>query len=483
MRPKLSGATIYTLISALVIIVGTFLAIKYAKGGFRVTNNGIAVGTGLLVVNSFPTGAEVAIDGKLVTATDDTLYLEPGDYSIEIRRDGYNTWSKNMKVEKELVAQTNARLFPIAPSLTPLTFTGVQNIYPSPDGTKILYYTASASAERKNGLYILELTESPISFQRGPKQIAEDNPNFNLATAKFIWSPDSSEIMMIDGDRQLMLQADKLQNLQQLPDIFLTSKQTLTDWEREIYIREKQYLELFPPEIAQVATKSAKNVYLSPDKKRLMYTATEVAVIPDTIAAPLPATNTQPEERELSPGGIYIYDREEDKNFRVGSEASDSSEVNQPQKNLLMSGANGSDNVGGNNEVENGVEKNSENNEVGSDSSSVKNANRPGNSLIDTSTFTTLQASSSAQTADNFRVYHSSLYTNTFQWYPDSRHLFFVSENSIKVVEYDGSNVTNIYSGPFDTHFVYPWPDGNRLIIKTMFSAGVPDNLYTLELR
>lgn len=479
MRPKLSGATIYTLISALVIIVGTFLAIKYAKGGFRVTNNGIAVGTGLLVVNSFPTGAEVAIDGKLVTATDDTLYLEPGDYSIEIGRDGYNTWSKNMKVEKELVAQTNARLFPIAPSLTPLTFTGVQNIYPSPDGTKILYYTASASAERKNGLYILELTESPISFQRGPKQIAEDSPSFDLVTAKFIWSPDSSEIMMIDGDRQLMLQADKLQNLQQLPDIFLTSKQTLTDWEREIYIREKQYLELFPPEIAQVATKSAKNVYLSPDKKRLMYTATEVAVIPDTIAAPLPATNSQPEERELSPGGIYIYDREEDKNFRVGSEASDSSEVSQPQKNLLMSMVDGGD-AGSEGVGENGIKKN---NKVGSDSSIIKNPNQPENNLTDTHTFTTLQASSSAQTAENFKVYHSSLYTNTFQWYPDSRHLFFVSENSIKVIEYDGSNLTTLYSGPFDTHFVYPWSDGNRLIIKAMFSAGVPDNLYTLELR
>lgn len=454
MKPRISKGTIYTVVSALIIIIGAFLAIRYAKGGFRMTDNGISAGTGLLSVNSFPTGAEVYIDGKLVTATDDTLYLEPREYAVEIKRDGYNSWFKKMQIEEELVSQTNARLFPVAPSLTPLTFTGVQNIYPSPDGTKILYYAASASAERKNGLYVLELTDSPITFQRGPKQIAEDAPGFSLSTAKFIWSPDSTEIMMIDGDRQLMLQADRMQNLQQLQDIFPTSKQILTEWEQEMYIRERQYLEQFPQEVVLVATSSAKNVYISPDKKRLMYTATQSAVIPDTIVPPLPATNTQPEERIVSAGGIYIYDREEDKNFRIGTEASNSAEVDQPQKKLLV-------------------------------------INPLVTSLLDptgletasASAFSTLQATEAAKTADNFRVYHSSLYTNTFQWYPDSRHVFFVDEGSIKVMEYDGTNLTNLYSGPFDNRFVYPWPDGNRLIIKTLFSLGAPDNLYTLELR
>jgi len=454
MKPRISNAAIYTFVSALIIILGAFLAIRYAKGGFRMTEGGIAGGTGLLSVNSFPTGAEVFIDGKLVAATDDTLYLEPGDYSVEIKRDGYNSWMKNMKIEEELVSQTNARLFPIAPSLTPLTFTGVQNIYPSPDGTKILYYAASASAERKNGLYVLELTDSPLSFQRGPRQIAEEADGFDLATAKFIWSPDSTEIMMIDEDKQLMLQADRLQNLRQLPDIFPTRKQILTEWEREMYIRERQYLELFPPEVVQIATSSAKNAYISPDKKRLMYTATESAVIPDTIVPPLPATNTQPEERTLTAGGIYIYDREEDKNFRIGSEATNSAEVEQPKKVLLFTHY-----------------------------LSTSFTDPTGLETASTSAFTTLQATEAAKTADNFRVYHSSLYTNTFQWYPDSRHIFFIDEGSIKVMEYDGTNITNLYSGPFDNRFVYPWPDGNRLIIKTMFSLGAPDNLYTLELR
>jgi hypothetical protein len=454
MKPRFNKGLIYTVVSALIIILGAYIAIRYAQGGFRVTDQGISQGTGLLSANSFPTGAEVYVDGKLVAATDDTLYLEPGQYSVEIKRDGYNSWLKNISIEEALVAQTNARLFPIAPSLTPLTFTGVQNIYPSPDGTKIVYYAASASAERKNGLYVLQLSDSPLSFQQGSKQIAANAAGFDLASAKFIWSPDSTEIMMIAEDRQVMLQTDRLQNLESLPDIFPTRRQILTEWEREMFIREQQYLEQFPPEVIEIAIKSAKNAYLSPDKKRLMYTATQSAVVPDTIVPPIPATNTQPEERQLAVGGIYIYDREEDKNFRIGSEASDSGLVNQPNKQLLV-------------------------NSLGASITSLNDFNTDASN----SAFTTLQASEAAQTADNFRLYHSSMYTNTFQWYPDSRHLFYVEDNSIKVMEYDGTNITSLYSGPFDKFFVYPWPDGNRLIIKTLFSLSAPDNLYTLELR
>lgn len=449
-KPKINKGVAYTFISALIIILGAVLAIQYAKGGYRLTNNGIAQGTGLLSANSFPTGAEVLIDDRLVTATDDTLYLEPGEYEVEIRRDGYTPWKKTVSIQSELVAQTNARLFPIAPSLTPLTFTGVNNISPSPDGQKILYYTASASASRKNGLYVLELSNSPLPFQNGPKQIAEDTEGFDLANAKFIWSPDSSEVMMISNNRQVMLQIDRLQNLQTLTDIFPTSKQILSEWEKEMLIRERQYLEQFPPEVVSIATSSAKNVYISPDKKRLLYTATESASIPDTIVPPLPATNTQPEQRQLEMGGIYIYDREEDKNFRIGTEATDSATSSAPHKTLLAT-------------------------DLSTSIGSINNASA--------SSYNQLQASESALTADNFRRYHSSLYTSTFQWYPDSRHVFFVEEDSIRVLEYDGTNLTTLYNGPFDKQFVYPWPDGNRLIIKTIFSQNAPDNLYTLELR
>ncbi len=87
-----------------------------------------------------------------------------------------------------------------------------------------------------------------------------------------------------------------------------------------MYLIERQLLVKFPEEIIQYATASAKNVYISPDKKKLLYTAKAQYTLPNDIIPPIPATNTQPEERTLQESGVYVYDSEEDKNFRVGTE-------------------------------------------------------------------------------------------------------------------------------------------------------------------
>jgi hypothetical protein len=143
-----------TLITICLLGVGTFAAIQWGRGYRPDFKNGQLKGTGLLTANSYPKGAQVYINDKLTTATDDTLNLPPGDYQIKIVKDGYIPWEKNLKLEKELVTQTNALLFPAVPDLKPLTFTGALNLTPSPDGQKIAFVVASASATPKNGLYI-----------------------------------------------------------------------------------------------------------------------------------------------------------------------------------------------------------------------------------------------------------------------------------------------------------------------------------------
>ncbi len=458
----LSRRGMYTIFGAVFIILGTFVAIQYANGNLRLTDDGVVQGTGLLAANSFPPGAEVLVNDKLVTATDDTIYLQPGEYIVQIRKDGYAPWSKNLRVEQELVTQTNAKLFPSAPSLSPLTFTGVQNLHPSPDGQKVVYYTASASAERKNGLYVLDLNSgSALPFQRGPRQISFDSSIFDLENADFIWSPDSSELIVMSNDREVLLNVSTTNDLDTLSDISFQRQQILSTWEQEMYIRERQFLKEFPPEILQIATSSAKNLYISPDKKRLLYTATEAATIPDTIVPPIPATNTQPEERNLVAGGIYVYDREEDKNFRVATEAGDT-------VSELATGLNLEENLA------EGARKQLLALDILQERSPLLTASP--------SAFTSLQATESAQTAKNFNTYHSSLYANTVQWFPDSKHLIYLQNGTIKVMEYDASNKTTIYSGPFFDQFVYPWPDGSRLLIKTAFSPDSPTNLYGIEL-
>ncbi|MFZ5437686.1 MAG: PEGA domain-containing protein [Patescibacteria group bacterium] len=437
---------IYTLVSAVVILLGTTIAIQYAKGGFRFTQKGFSPETGLLNANSFPTGAEVYIDGELATATDNTLYLKPGEYLVEIRKEGFSPWKKQLKVQEELVSQTNAQLFPVAPSFSPLTLTGVTTLSTSPDGQKVLFYTDTAQTTEKNGLYLLELTNNFIPLQRTPKQIAIDSNNLNLKNASYIWSPDSTELMILDKEKHLLINIEDKINLEAEPDITWKEKQILSQWEAEIYQKEREFLKKFPEEIIEIATTSAKNVYLSPDKKRMLYTATAELTLSEDIIPPIPASNTQPEQRSLVSGGIYVYDREEDKNFQIGVETGDPATVSK----ILLS----TDLFGAAKSLE-----------------------------TSPSAFTNLQATNSAETAKLFQAYHTSLPINTLQWFPDSKHILFAKDQQIHIMEYDGTNNTVVYSGPFQENFVYPWPDGSKILILTSFSPDSPMNLYAVELK
>jgi len=437
---------IYTLVSAVVIMFGTLIAIQYAKGGFRFTQKGFSPETGLLNANSFPTGSEVYIDGELVSATDNTLYLKPGEYIVEIRKEGFSPWQKKLNIQEELVTQTNAQLFPVAPGLTPLTLTGVTTITTSPDGEKAILYADSSRDPEKNGLYLLELSNNFIPLQRTPKQIAMDIPSINLLEASYIWSPDSSELMILTKYKDILIEIGEKTNLEAEQNITWKKKQILSQWESEIYQREREFFKKYPKEIIEIATTSAKNVYLSPDKKRMLYTATTEVTLPDNIIPPVPASNTQLEERSLIPGGIYVYDREEDRNFQIGVETGSPSPIS---KALLST-------------------------DLFETAKSLETS---------PSAFTNLQATNSAETAKLFQAYHSSLPINTLQWFPDSKHILFAKDQQIHIMEYDGTNNTVVYSGPFREDFVYPWPDGSKILVLTSFSPDSPMNLYAIELR
>jgi hypothetical protein len=130
MDKKVAWKTIIILSSVLIVVGAlTYLATLLTRG-YRpnLQNPGLGFApTGLLVANSDPKGASVYIDGKLATATDDTLNLSPGEYEIKIEKDGYLPWQKNLTIKKEVVRQTNATLFKSNPYLSPLTNTGAIN--------------------------------------------------------------------------------------------------------------------------------------------------------------------------------------------------------------------------------------------------------------------------------------------------------------------------------------------------------------------
>ena len=66
-------------------------------------------------------------------------------------------------------------------------------------------------------------------------------------------------------------------------------------------------------------------------------------------------------------------------------------------------------------------------------------------------------------------------------WHPSNSHLYFIEDNKINSVEYDGFNKTIVYAGPFLGNFLTPSPDGTGIIILTSFNdPSTPPNLYRL---
>lgn len=445
---------------------GTYLMVRYAQG-YRPTKAGTIKGTGLLAANSYPTGAEVYINDKLTTATDNTLNLDPGEYQVTIKKDGYHTWSKNLTLTAELVTSTNAQLFPSSPTLEPLSYSGALHVVPAPDGTKLAFAVASSSASTKNGLYIQDLTSSPLSLNKNARQISRTESSFDYTNCTFTWSPNGSELLVaFPTGAHVLLDATRFTDSAALRDVTFRLPQIFSEWELELAREEQTRLLTLPDELAKIASTSATNLYFAPDGERLLYQATSSFTLPDNLVPPIPSRSTQPESRTTQPGSWYVYDLKEDKNFFLaeGTLPSPTPSVSPKTKKspalpptfvatklLLLSDF---------------------------------AAKIPAELVSSPSAYRTLQTGYSVpQTLTLFNAQYSSLFASSLQWYPDSSHLIITRPDGIDIVEYDGTNRVTLYAGPMDPSFIYPWPDGSKLITRIQFSPDTIPNLYTIKLK
>jgi len=468
----LTNRLFVTLCSAVIILSGTYIAIQFAKG-YRPTLNGDLRSTGLLAVNSFPNGAHVYINGKLTTATDTTMNLEPGTYEVEITKDGFTPWKKTLTIEKELVTQTNALLFPSAPGLTPLTYTGATTITPSPDGQRLLFFVASASAQTKNGLYVMDLTDSVLAFQRGAHQIAQETKGIDLQKAQYVWSPDGSQILLSYEGKNLILDPNKMNKLSEISDVSYKLPRMFSEWEEELYKRERSVLIKFPERIQEIATQSAVNVYVSPDDERMMYTATTPLNLEDNLIPPVPAASSQSQERTLQAGGMYVYDRKEDRNFRIGTQ--------EPEIIPVVASVSAKKST-----TKKKIAPVFERRIVGKQSLARDlYSNKTMTLTASPSAFISMQGATLHDTIQTFHTYYSSLYTHGIQWMPDSKHVLLAHPDVVTIKEYDSTNETVLYNGPFSEHFVYPWPNGSKLVLLTRLrqEQDSPLNLYAITLK
>lgn len=83
----------------------------------------------------------------------------------------------------------------------------------------------------------------------------------------------------------------------------------------------------------------------------------------------------------------------------------------------------------------------------------------------------------------NFKIFDSTPHT-PLSWFPDSKHLIYVADRKISIMDYDGLNRTTVYAGPFIDNYVFAWPDGSKILILTdLGNPTISPNLYTIGLK
>ena len=473
------------------MISATVLLINYAKG-YRpdLENRGLKA-TGLLVASSDPKGAQVYLNGELITATDDTLTLDPGEYMVEIRKAGFIPWKKQLLIEKELVAQTDAVLFPITPNLQSVTSSGALNPSLSPNGTKLLYSVeesedATTAARLRDtdrvpqsGLWLMGLTNLPLGFNQDPRQLVAGEPpvpvnNNNQVTnnkpyswseAQLLWSPDSREVLAFfypteieettiesDGTLDIVPRAVYLINTgnetvkaTELTNISNKYEDIAIEWQDERQELLDAQMAKLPNKFDDLIATSAANLRFAPDETKVLYTATISAQLAEEYIPPVPAASTQLQERSLTAGRTYMYDLKEDRNFLILDEVA--TEQLNACNNFQFSIFNASINSG-----------------------QVFQSNFNDHNL----------------TSDqNVNSQMSDVSCPKLNWFPTSRHLVYVAENKVSIMEYDATNNQVVYAGPLESNYVFVHPSPSKLLLVTNLN---PDafplpNIYSLSLR
>ncbi len=426
-KPYLAVASV-----AVFVLIGISIVSFFIRG-YRVDIDSKTITTtGLLAANSIPKGASVYIDDKLITATDDTVNLPPGEYQVKIVKDGYFSWEKKVTMKKEIVYQTGAELFSNTPDLKTLTSTGAINPSLSLDGHKIAYTVASASATTKNGVWISDLTNGGLNpIRSNSRQLTRSQPNIDWTRTRFVWSPDGSQILAISGPvdqptAAYILSVDKLTQADEIRNVIVRLPIIIEEWSQQRETDIAQQLQLLPPQLQEIASDSADMITFSPKEKKLFYLATKENTIPENISPYPPARSDQLEQRTISPGKIYAYSIEEDTNFFV----IDAEKIGLNWEKLISK---------------------TENEE-------------------DVDPTTSLEK-------------YITLTQTPIYWLNTNNHLVFIENDQAVVTEIDGTNKQTVFAGPLINGYMFPSPSGDQLIVLTTLNPNQPPNLYGVTIR
>ncbi len=427
--------------SLVILVLGTVIGIMLVQGFTFDTKTNKVIQTGVLVVNSVPNGAQIFIDDRYQDITNTSIsYLPSKKYKIQLKKEGYVPWEKELEIDNKIITEVEAILWPAIPSVNPVTTTGAINLKASPDGLKAAY-GVRFNEQEKAGLWIIDMAKRTVFSGASTEftQIARNTNALDFSTADYVWSPDSKQILVTLQEnkdpnprfqRNYILDTTRLNN--NPSDITLTKEGILETWLEEWNTQENTRLQKLVGDAQgeRIASNSAIPIRWSWDNTMFLY------------AEASSVTNVQSPTSQ--PRIIPI------RSTRTSTEAAV-------------------------------LEQN--------ESTSSSQMYRKDIEALSASVSATMKVKVyDVKKKTSYDLPHASYYS----WYPAEekadraiQHLIMVEDNAISMIETDGKNKSTLYSGPYEKGRVFPWPDGGRLVFLTNFNAGAGSepNLYTINLR
>ncbi|MBI2616640.1 PEGA domain-containing protein [Candidatus Gottesmanbacteria bacterium] len=285
--------------------------------------------TGILSVASYPEGASILVDGKLLSASNASLSLDPNWYDVKVEKTGYQSWNKRVKIQGEVVTKVDALLLPTSPSLRALTVTGVTSPTLSPSTTRLAYIvpeeesTSSANLPPRRGVWIMDLRNSALGGNPQPRQVYLSPEGLDLSGGEILWSPDEKQLLFLvkklSGQKETVISALQISlDGGSIPvEVGRIYPTIISQWETMRKEQEDILLTGIPITVAQTLKNGASTIHFSPDETKIFYQATGSATIERVIDPPLIGSNSTEETRTLTPKNYYIYDVKEEKNFAL----------------------------------------------------------------------------------------------------------------------------------------------------------------------
>lgn len=307
------------------IILG--LTIAYARGYRLDVQKGTMTSTGIIAVSSSPQTAQVYVNGVLKGVTDLHLTLPYGKYLIEVKKEGYASWKREVALKGELVVTADATLFPLNASLTPLTTIGISKVISIDKTDKALLFVENGELE-KDGIYVFDQTKRtfslfpPLKLLTSKALFPED---VSIKEPSVVFSPDYKQgiISLKRGEDDISYLVSLEEENTQLVEITSSKDQLEKAWDEERVLETARLLEIFPTPLDKIASDSFHILSLAPDKTKILYEARQDITLPYVITPRLVAANQTPEERSIKLDELYVYDRKEDRNYHIPlSEAS-----------------------------------------------------------------------------------------------------------------------------------------------------------------